>query len=58
MLDPNKKKKTHASNGDELSLLFIAEDNLLSIFANDDECEVKGIGQNIFGMYGLELETK
>ena len=52
-----KKSRTHASNGEELSELFIADDGLLSMWAYDDECEVTGLGENVFG-YGLHLEKK
>lgn len=38
-------------NGKELSdlELFIGEDGLLSIYHNDQECEITGCKSNIFG---------
>lgn len=48
MRDFNKPNKTHASNGEPLSEMFIGEDGLLSVFLGDDECEVVGYISTIF----------
>jgi hypothetical protein len=51
-------KRTHNKNGEELSELFISgDDGLLSFYHGDDECEVTGLGENVFGL-GLHLEYK
>lgn len=42
-------QRTHASNGEELSEMFIGEDGLASIFYNDDEAEVIGGRTDVFG---------
>lgn len=41
-------KKTHASNGQELSDMFIGEDGILSVYFKDEECEVTGFMSTIF----------
>ena len=44
-----RPKKTHTAQGLELSQLYIGEDGLLSIWATQDELEIVGIGETIFG---------
>ena len=50
-------KKTKTKCGQELSQLFIGEDGLLSVFLNDNECEVVGFECNIF-MEGFTCKEK
>ncbi len=40
--------RTHASNGEELSDMFIGEDGTLSVFVDVDECEVVGFASTVF----------
>lgn len=42
-------KKTHASNGQELSDIFIAEDDTLTVYFNEDEAEITGGKSDCFG---------
>lgn len=44
-----RPKKTHTSQGLELSQLYIGEDGKLSIWTTQDELEIVGIGETIFG---------
>lgn len=41
-------KKTHASNGQELSDIFVGNDGVLSVYFKDSECEVMGFMTVIF----------
>jgi hypothetical protein len=41
------KRKTHASNGQELAEMFVAEDGRLSIYHKDEECEVVGFESTV-----------
>ena len=45
---PFGNKRTHTSDGQELSDLFIGEDGKLSVYYKDDECEVVGFVTTIF----------
>ena len=44
-----KKSKTHSKiTGQEFGEMFISDDGLMSVFFNDDECEVTGYMFTIF----------
>lgn len=43
-----ENKRAHASNGEELSDMFIGEDGILSVFIEENECEVVGFASTIF----------
>lgn len=43
------KRKTHTKDGQELSDMFISDDNTLSKYFLNNECEVVGYGSNVFG---------
>lgn len=45
---PFGNKKTHTSDGQELSDIFIGEDGTLSVFFNEDECEIVGFITTMF----------
>ena len=45
-MKPNRK---HTATGIELSQMFIGEDGTLSIFLQDDECEIVGAISTRFG---------
>lgn len=44
---PFGSKRTHASNGEELGEMFIGEDGILSVYFQDQECEVVGYMETI-----------
>jgi len=44
-----KPNRTQTSTGIELSLMFIGEDGTLSMFLNNDECQIVGGISTIFG---------
>jgi hypothetical protein len=46
---PFGQQKTHASNGEELSEFFISEDGTFSAFVDNNESEIVGFYQTIFG---------
>ena len=41
--------RTHASNGQELSQFFIADDGMLTIYIQESETEIQGFHQSCFG---------
>jgi len=40
--------RTHTKCGKELSAMFIGDDGILSVFINDEECEVIGSKSTVF----------
>jgi len=48
MREFNNNRRTHTKDGQELSEMFIGEDGVLSIFLEDDECEVVGFISTLF----------
>ena len=43
-----KANRTHTECGLELSQMFISDDGILSVFINDEECEVIGSMHTIY----------
>ncbi len=42
-------QKTHASNGEELSEFFLDDNGTLSVYVQENETEILGFHQTVFG---------
>ena len=56
-MKPSNNKKTHTPNGEPLSDIFIGEDGILSVYHQDNECEVIGFTSNVlFDAFVIKLK--